>query len=874
MAGDFNARLVKPQTEDEKRYIGTFGLGRDIKNVDNFSDKVRDNRDKLLEFCRVRDMRAMNTYFKQEDSKLATYRPLTTSPEVAISAKTHEQIDYVLINANEARTVRNVITDTNALLMTDHYPLIAELRILFTFKKQAALNKCKRYCAKEMKMNPEEMNAFLREGWKNDSANTYQKWVGLYTEFVEKENKQPPKPWRDYITAETKQLIQERNRFKSNGSGEDAIRLKKVIKTHLKRDRRIWMDKLVASDLTCKEQWAGIKILREGYKPRRYARNDRHGKPVPLAGRADAAAEYLEKEQWAPKGDVTWQEATNMVKNELTRRRERNNDLRYNTGEVSLEEMKEFQKQLKRNKAPGPDDITTDFIKDLEEDNLEKLRILVNEWWSKGEVPHEILRARVASLYKKGDPNKQENYRPISLLNSFYKVIASVIKKRLEEVVDERLMSTQYGFRKKKSTKHAIFIARRIQEFAERAGLPGTLVLLDWEKAFDKVDHRMLLDAIKSYNVPDELMRLLESLYAAPEFFVEVEGVKSGTRVQSTGIRQGCPLSPYLFVMVMNCVFDIVEPVAKIFCRKFFQGSKDEQVQFQHVEGLGIHFSELLFADDTLLFAEDGHSLDTLLWAVECVSGAYGLKLNRGKCQQISINKAQQVYFWDGTAVPVASKAEYLGGVLNTKTDPCMEVNRRIGVAGAIWRKLQEFWRKGAPSRRKRILYYDALIASKLLYGLETLPLSDEHLNKLNAFFYKGLRQIMEFKTTYVDRENTNAKLMILVNKELKRAEGDNKRFITVGERIKNESSKLLGDIIRRAANDPIRQVTLTGDELNLPQSNRIGRPRVNWSILNVTRVWDLEDVGKRDTFGEAAFDHKKKDHVEFIIDAAYAKLF
>ena len=60
-------------------------------------------------------------------------------------------------------------------------------------------------------------------------------------------------------------------------------------------------------------------------------------------------------------------------------------------------------------------------------------------------------KQRVASLYKKGDPNKQENYRPISLLNSFYKIIAAVIKKRLEEVVDERLMSTKFGFRKKKS---------------------------------------------------------------------------------------------------------------------------------------------------------------------------------------------------------------------------------------------------------------------------------------------------------------------------------------------------------------------------------------------------------------------------------------
>ena len=274
-----------------------------------------------------------------------------------------------------------------------------------------------------------------------------------------------------------------------------------------------------------------------------------------------------------------------MVSNELKKRKERNKHLKYNTDKVTFEEMKEIQKRLKRNKAPGPDDITTDFIKDLEEDNLEELRTLINDWWEAGKVPHDILCARVASLYKKGDPNKQENYRPISLLNSFYKIIAAVIKKRLEAAVESQLMTTQYGSRKNKSTTHALFIARRIQEFAERAGLPGTLVLLDWEKAFDKVDHDMLLKAIKSYNVPDKIIELLESLYAAPEFFVEVEGVKSKTATQSTGIRQGCPLSPYLFVMVMNCVFEIVEPIAQIFCRKFFADTKTGQTNFQHVEG-------------------------------------------------------------------------------------------------------------------------------------------------------------------------------------------------------------------------------------------------------------------------------------------------
>ena len=443
---------------------------------------------------------------------------------------------------------------------------------------------------------------------------------------------------------------------------------------------------------------------------------------------------------------------------------------------------------------------------------------------------------------------------------------------RLESTVEQTLKATQFGFRKKKSTIQALFVARRIQEFAERAGLPGTLILLDWEKAFDKVTHDMLLEAVKAYNAPEKLVNLIKSLYDAPKFFVEVEGVKSQMETQCTGIRQGCPLSPYLFIMVMNCVFELVEPVAKLFCEHFFQNITVEGTEFRHVEGLGITFSEILFADDTLLFAESGHSVDALLWAVECGSGAFGLKLNRGKCQQLSINRAHQVYFWDGNAVPVVNKAEYLGGMLNTKADPSMEVNRRIGAAGAAWRKLQEFWKKGTPTRRNKLLYYDALISSKLVYGLKTLALTDEHLDKLNAFFYKGLRQIMQYKTTYVVRENTNARLMTLVNKELRRSE-EGKQFITVKERIKRESIELLGDIIRRAKDDPIRQVLLLEDELNLPGRNRVGRPKSNWAILNMERAWALPEVGNLGP-PETTFDYKRSEHLDTITKAAYLHLF
>ena len=76
--------------------------------------------------CTVRDLRAMNTCFEHEADKLASYRPLGTSPGDEVRETTHEQIDYILVGSNEARLVRNVVVDTAAPLMTDHYPLISD----------------------------------------------------------------------------------------------------------------------------------------------------------------------------------------------------------------------------------------------------------------------------------------------------------------------------------------------------------------------------------------------------------------------------------------------------------------------------------------------------------------------------------------------------------------------------------------------------------------------------------------------------------------------------------------------------------------------------------------------------------------------------
>ena len=81
------------------------------------------------------------------------------------------------------------------------------------------------------------------------------------------------------------------------------------------------------------------------------------------------------------------------------------------------------------------------------------------------------------------------------------------------------------------------------------------LVLLDWAKAFDKVKHVELINALQRMNIPDKLVRIMRMFYTEPTFCVEMDGKTSSWCLQETGIRQGCLLSPYLFIIVMTVLF-------------------------------------------------------------------------------------------------------------------------------------------------------------------------------------------------------------------------------------------------------------------------------------------------------------------------------
>ena len=130
-------------------------------------------------------------------------------------------------------------------------------------------------------------------------------------------------------------------------------------------------------------------------------------------------------------------------------------------------------------------------------ENHESLLFVLNLCWSEEFFPDDVMLANVVSIFKKGSTQKLEKHRPISLLNTFYKIMATVIQMRLSSKIDKHIQRTQYGFWASRSTAQALYLARRIQDLSEQSGMDLCLALLDWENAFDKVDQSRMAEPWK-----------------------------------------------------------------------------------------------------------------------------------------------------------------------------------------------------------------------------------------------------------------------------------------------------------------------------------------------------------------------------------------
>ena len=226
--------------------------------------------------------------------------------------------------------------------------------------------------------------------------------------------------------------------------------------------------------------------------------------------------------------------------------------------QTSAQEVDAIIRKIKPSHSSGIDGISSNLLKFLKPALVDPLTLIINQSIKKGIFPSKLKIAKVIPIYKKSDRDSFNNYRPISLLPSISKVFESVIYKQIYAHLEKFKILTekQYGFRKKRSTELATLeLIDNIIQDMEKGDLP-ICFFIDLSKAFDTLDHNILLKKLEHYGIKGNALKLFESYLTNRSQYVEYDGVKSDLLTILTGVPQGSVLGPLLFLLYMNDIMN------------------------------------------------------------------------------------------------------------------------------------------------------------------------------------------------------------------------------------------------------------------------------------------------------------------------------
>jgi hypothetical protein len=389
-----------------------------------------------------------------------------------------------------------------------------------------------------------------------------------------------------------------------------------------------------------------------------------------------------------------------------------NNDDKEKLTEIIQEdELWEVIKSSPLNKSPGSDGLTTEFYKD---NWLIIKKYLINS------LNHSLERGKLNISQRRGiitlipKPQKDleylKNWRPITLLNQDYKYLTKILANRLEKTMKPIISNDQSGFVKGRYIGCNIQRIQNMVEMCNENNTKGWIINIDFEKAFDTIEWSFIYKTLEKMDYPTKFIEWIKTLYNDIETCVINNGHTTEFFKPERGVRQGCPISPYLFILTT----EIMNRWLQKNISKY--GIKDKKKN---------NYLISQFADDTSFsLTENKEGIHSLFKLLNTYGEVSGLKLNINKTEIMLLKKT------DDSGMPkrykkyIKKEVKYLGCQLSIDQQETTKTN--IYNATTKINNLIDKWMNRRTTLSGKIAIIKSLLIPQLTYTLTTMASPDE----------------------------------------------------------------------------------------------------------------------------------------------------
>ena len=704
--GDLNAKVG--EGADPDCGIGPFGHG------------TRNARGEMLAaFCKANNLIVTNTLFNQPQRRRYTWvSPLDNS---------FHQLDYIMTDAKNRSSLINSRARPTADCDTDHFLVIAKIRVKVMKSEKSKppvrfnLEKLKDPDIKA-KYEIETQNRFeiLLEDWSTTEIHPNEIWEDMKKAYLESaENvlgRKERKKSKPYISENVKKLAMEKKKARKENRRLEYKNLKSEIRKQIRKEKREWLERECAKLTAANEHQKSKEIFQQISKIKGqniYIQNqcvkNKEGKTL------TEKEEILDR--WHTYGKELFDSKEKSKPNQKTFEPE---------PKPLFEEVSSAIKQLKKEKSPGLDNIPGELLTCSGGSSYQALHHLCVKVWETCQWPTDWKLQEFVMLYKSGDIKDCNNYRTIALISHTSKILLIIILNRMKGKVEAELSDCQAGYRKNRGTVDMLFILQILIEKIRNTTDEAFITFIDYSKAFDSVSHQNLFNTMNDMGFPTHLISLLSNLYDEQKATIRWNGEHCKYFDINKGVRQGCILSPHLFSIYTEAVM------------------RKSDIDDMGIKIGGRNLTNLRYADDTALLANDVTSMKRILYRVDTAGKSANLKLNAKKTKVMHVNgsSAPPKIQINKTDLEYVTHFKYLGSIKSNDGTCLRDIKSRIAMAKQKMVQLNNIWKdRGIPLVLK-IKLLKCLIWPVVIYGCEAWTLRKQETDKLRAaemWFYRRL---------------------------------------------------------------------------------------------------------------------------------------